>query len=360
MHRFDTPEERARRIPGDRVRDWVRKGESLIAAEQAGTRLDRFLAERFTYRSRTQWRQLIETGRITLNGNRARPSRTLREGDRIQYVPLEREEPPIDHHFTWLYQDDYLLAVAKSGNLPVHPSGRYFRHTLLSLLHREHSDCGPFHIVHRLDRETSGVILFGRSPDATERLARQFRSRQVRKRYLAMVDGIPPEDAFTVDAPLGRSTDSRIRKAVGVRKDGVPARTEVRVLHRGSGWCWLEARPFTGRLHQIRVHLRSVGLPIVGDKVYGHDEDFFLKFVHDEPLNADEKIRLGFHRQALHAYQIDLCHPRDEHPMTVTAPLPPDLAGLLRSRGLDPAPWIQSPGNSAKTPHSGPPDPDRS
>lgn len=341
MHRFDTPEERSRRIPGDRLRDWVRKGETLIGPDQAGRRLDRFLAERFTYRSRTQWRQLIEAGRITLNGNPARPSRTLREGDRIRYVPLEREEPPVDRRLAWLYQDAHLLAVAKSGNLPVHPSGRYFRHTLLSLLQHEHPERGPFHIVHRLDRETSGVILFGRSSHATDRLARQFRAREVRKRYLALVDGVLAEDAFTVDAPLGRAVDSRIRKAVGVRADGVPARTEVRVLHRGDGWCWVEARPQTGRLHQIRVHLRSVGLPIVGDKVYGHDETFFLKLVHDEPLTPQEQTRLGFHRQALHAYQISLRHPEDDRPMTVTAPLPPDLADLLHTRGLDPSPWIR-------------------
>ncbi len=341
MSRFDTPEERACRIPADRLRSWVRRGESVIDADHAGLRLDRFLADRFTYRSRTQWRELISAGRVMLNDRPVRPARLVRQGDRIRYVPLERTEPDIDRDIAFLYQDEGVLAVAKSGNLPVHPAGRYFKNTLLSLLQREHPERGPFHIVHRLDRETSGVIVFGRGREPTDRIARQFRRREVTKRYLALVDGVPREDAFTIDLPLGRATHSRIRKAVAVREDGIGARTELRVLHRGSSWAWVEARPLTGRLHQIRVHLKACGLPIVGDKVYGHDEAFFLKLVSDEPLTPEERARLGHPRQALHAYQLELQHPQSGLALLLTAPLPGDLAGLLRERGLDPKPWLR-------------------
>lgn len=321
----------------DKIRAWVRMGQTQVGPDHAGTRLDRYLAGRFTYRSRTQWGRLIRNGRITLNGRPVRPSRALRDGDRIEYVPLPRAEPPIDDRYRVLYRDEAILAVAKSGNLPIHPSGRYFRHTLLHLLLERHPEWGRLHVVHRLDRETSGVVLFGRTREDAARIAIQFRRRVVRKRYLALVEGRPGEDRFTIDLPLGPAIGSAIRKAVGVRPGGLPSRTEVRVLHRGDDWAWVEARPQTGRLHQVRVHLKAMGLPIVGDKVYGRDERFFLKFVAGRPLAPEEQLALGLPRQALHAYSISLTHPRTGGAFTVTAPIPDDLLDALASRGLDPS-----------------------
>ncbi len=339
MSRFDTPEERRSRVRADLLKPWVRKGVTVISLEDAGQRLDRYLAHRFTYRSRTQWRELVRSGRMTLNGKTVRASRILREGDHIAYVPLERAEPPIDRGIRILHRDPHIVAVAKSGNLPIHPSGRYFRHTLLHLLTEEYAEDGPYYVVHRLDRETSGLVLFGRTREATAHLARQFRRREIRKRYLALVEGQPEEPSFRIDLPLGRAENSRIRKAVGVREDGVGALTQVELIHQGDGWAWVEARPLTGRLHQIRVHLRAAGLPILGDKVYGQSEEFFLKLVADDPLTPEEEAILGFGRQALHAYELTLQHPHTEEPMTLKAPLPEDLAGELRRRGLDPSPW---------------------
>jgi 23S rRNA pseudouridine1911/1915/1917 synthase len=324
----------------DVVRRWVRRGEARIDAVHAGARLDRFLAGRFTYRSRTQWRRLITAGRITVNGRPARPARALRAGDVIAYVPLERAEPEIDRQVDVLHVDEQLVAVAKSGNLPMHPSGAYFRNTLIHLLADTHPEWGALRVIHRLDRETSGIVVFGRTREATERVAIQFRRRSADKRYVAIVHGRPSEDAFTIDAPLGLALDSRIRKAVGVRADGVPARTDIRVLHRGDAWAFVEARPRTGRLHQIRVHLRHAGLPILGDKVYGLSERFFLRFIADEPLTPEEQAALGLGRQALHAHRLSLLHPETGEPLELRSPLPPDMAGALRERGLDPAPWL--------------------
>jgi len=318
------------------IRTWVRAGSAQVAATHAGWRLDRYLAQRFTYRSRTQWGRLVREGRITVDGRRVRPSHALRCGARIDYVPLQRAEPPIDGAYALLHEDAHLIAVSKSGNVPIHPSGRYFRHTLLHRLLAEHPEWERLHVVHRLDRETSGVVLFGRDRETTARLAREFRERRVLKRYLALVAGQPAEEHFEIDLPLGPARESLIRKAVGVRPDGLAARTRVRVLHRGADWAWLEAQPETGRLHQIRVHLRAVGLPIMGDKVYGHSERFFLKFIEDEPLSAAEQQLLALPRQALHAYQIRIRHPWTAAPLAVTAPLPPDLAAALAERGLDP------------------------
>ncbi|MCK4413242.1 MAG: RluA family pseudouridine synthase [Candidatus Eisenbacteria sp.] len=320
----------------DTIRGWVRHGRTQVAPVHVGIRLDRYLAHRFTYRSRTQWRRMIREGRITVNETAVRPARPLRSGDRIGYVPRKRPEPPIDRNYQVLYCDPVLVAVAKSGNLPIHPSGRYFHHTLLHMLLAEHPEWPQLRIVHRIDRETSGLLLFGRSRAATAELARQFRERQINKRYLALVDGSPRAERFLIDLPLGPARGSLIRKAVGVREDGLAARTEVRVLHRGTGWAWVEARPQTGRLHQIRVHLKAAGLPIVGDKVYGHSERFFLKFIADEPLTPAEEAVLGLPRQALHAYQLRFRHPTDGTALTLTAPLPVDLCAALTARGLDP------------------------
>jgi RluA family pseudouridine synthase len=320
----------------DSLRTWVRTGCTRIEAAHAGTRLDRYLATRFRYRSRTQWGHLIREGRMTVNGRAVRPARLLRAGDRIDYVPLRRPEPPVDRDCPILHADAWLVGAAKSGDLPMHPSGRYFHHTLLHLLLAGHPEWRSLLIVHRLDRETSGAVVFGRTREAAAALARQFRERTVVKRYLALVEGRPGEDLFVIDLPLGPALDSRIRKAVGVRPDGVPARTRVQVLHRGEGWAWIEARPETGRLHQIRVHLRACGLPILGDKVYGRDERLFLKFAAGQPYSPQETSMLGLPRQALHAWQLRVHHPGTGAPLTLTAPLPPDLAGALALRGLDP------------------------
>lgn len=321
------------------IRGWVRQGLTRIEPGQAGLRLDRYLARRFTYRSRTQWRRLIHEGRITIDGHKAKPSLVLRAGHVIRYVPRRREEPRVDPSYKILHVDPALVAVSKSGNLPLHPSGRYFRHTLLHLLLADHPEWGRLHVIHRLDRETSGVVIFGRNRADTDFIARQFRGRRVRKQYLAAVDGQPPADEFTIDLPLGQTRDGMVRKAVAVREDGAPARTQVRVLYRGENWAWLDVRPQTGRLHQIRVHLQSAGLPVVGDKVYGRAQTFFLKFVNDVPLSAEEQAILGLPRQALHAYSLEFIHPQTGEPLTLTADLPDDMAALLRSRGLDPSPW---------------------
>ncbi len=325
------------RADRQKIRTWVRSGRTQVAPEHAGVRLDRFLAGRFTYRSRTQWGRLIREGRVTVNRRPARPSRPLRPGDSIDYVPLRATEPPIDPTYALLFEDDWLIAVAKSGNLPVHPSGRYFRNTLLHLLQVQHPQWQPLHVIHRLDRETSGVVLFGRSRAAAGKIAVQFRARSVGKRYLALVEGSPREDRFVIDLPLGPAIGSAIRKAVGVRSGGIAARTEVCVLHRGHGWAWLEVRAHTGRLHQIRVHLKAVGLPILGDKVYGRDERLFLKFIAGQALSETEQKLLALPRQALHAYQVTIHHPASGELLTVTAPLPADLAAALSERGLDPS-----------------------
>ncbi len=308
---------------GDETARWIRHGSCEVPLSHAGVRLDAFLARTFPYRSRTHWARLVRGGRVRLNGAIARPGRSLRTGDRIDYMPDPRPEPRVSGGYRVLYEDGSLLAIRKPANLPVHPSGRYFRNTLLLMLLEERGedlDRTDLRIVHRLDRETSGLILFGKGREAAAALAIQFENREVRKEYLAVVHGVPVEDRFLVDAPIGRDPASPIRKAMTVTPDGRPARTGFRVLRRGRDHALIAARPHTGRLHQIRVHLRQAGHPVLGDKVYGLDPHLFLRFVSGR-LSEHDRGLLLWRRQALHAWKIRFRHPVDHSVMTLRAPV---------------------------------------
>jgi 23S rRNA pseudouridine1911/1915/1917 synthase len=326
--------------PGIRpLAKWVRHGSIRIEDPAASVRLDRYLAGRFTYRSRTGWTHMIEAKRIFVNGRSCRPSRVVRTGDRIDYLPRRQPEPPVTVEIPRLQEDPFLLAVNKPPNLPVHPSGRYFRNTLLCLLLAERGetlDEPGIRIVHRLDRETSGVVLFGKTRAATAFLARQFERHRVEKEYLLIAHGIPGEDRFTITASLGAAPSSCVRKAVGVvpEGEGRPARTDFTVLARGAEHTLLSARPRTGRLHQIRVHARHAGFPVVGDKLYGLDERLFVKLAAGESYSEEDCARLLLERQCLHAWRLRLEHPETRHPFQLAAPLPADMEALAKRLGI--------------------------
>ncbi len=313
-----------------------RTGSSIVAPARAGMRLDTYLAKTFRYRSRTRWAALIREGRILLNGAPARAGQVLREGDRIEYQRQERPEPGVSRAWRVIHEDDSILAISKPANLPVHPSGRYFHNTLLTLLLAERGeslDAATLRVVHRLDRETSGLILFGKGREAAAALATQFESRQVRKEYLALVHGVPTEDRFSVDAPIGPDLESPVRKAMTVTAAGKPSRTLFRVIRRGNESALLRARPLTGRLHQIRVHLRASGHPIIGDKVYGLDPHLFIRFAAGN-LSAEDRQRLVWRRQALHAARLRFRHPADGRILDLRSPVGRKWIRCMRRLGM--------------------------
>jgi RluA family pseudouridine synthase len=332
------------RQPGDHpglrpLAKWVRHGNIRIEDPAIAVRLDRYLAGRFTYRSRTGWVRMIEAERVLVNGCPCRPSRVVRTGDGIDYVPRREPEPPVTVEIPRLHDDAFLLAVNKPPNLPVHPSGRYFRNTLLCILLAERGetlDEPGIRIVHRLDRETSGVVVFGKTRVATAFLARQFERHRAEKEYLLIAHGIPEEDQFTVAASLGAAPTSRVRKAVGVSPagEGRPARTDFTVLARGPEHSFLSARPRTGRLHQIRVHARHAGFPVVGDKLYGLDEQLFLKLAAGESYSEEDRARLLLGRQCLHAWHLRIEHPGTRELILLAAPLPTDMEELAQRLGI--------------------------
>lgn len=297
-------------------------------------RLDRFLGSTIGRLSRSRIHRIIGSGRVRVEGACAqvRPALRVRAGQVVVVRKPASDEPPCRTDVTILHRDDDLLVVAKPGDLVVHPSARYVRHTLIGWIADRWGEDHRWHVVHRLDRETSGVVVLARRGAPAAFVKRALQERRVRKTYLAVCHGHLTMGR-TIDAPLGPARSSRVRIKMGVAEaGGRPARTFVQPI--GYGWykrspiTLVRARPVTGRQHQIRVHLASVGHPIFGDKLYGGDETIFLDMAEGRCDAQAAARRAGFPRQALHAARIVLPHPKGGI-LAVSAPPPDDLAPLM-------------------------------
>jgi 23S rRNA pseudouridine1911/1915/1917 synthase len=303
----------------------------LIAPpECAGLRLDRFLAAAGRGWSRSQVARWIETGHVTRNGRATKRADLLATGDEIEVTPpavvsstLLAEPIPLEV----IFEDEAMIVVNKPPGLVVHPAAGNPTGTLVNALlaHcRDLSGIGGVErpgIVHRLDKDTSGVLVAAKTDAAHRALSLAFRWRTTEKRYLAVAYGSPRSDEGVVDAPIARHPSDRKRMAVV--RGGRAARTQWRVSERLDGVFVVECRPVTGRTHQIRVHLAHVGHAIVGDPVYAGRQWRELR----DPRRA--ALCRDFPRQALHAWKLAITHPLTGAPMTFEAPLPADVAGLL-------------------------------
>lgn len=318
-----------------------------VEPPEDGLRLDHFLAKRCTWRSRTKIEELIQSGQVELAGRVARPARKVHAGETI-VVLLPRPKREVDLHtnggapgLTILFEDASLLAVDKPPNIPVHPGGRLLEDTVITRLHARFTelarpsgadDAEANRVIpklcHRLDLETSGVLLVAKSDAVVAEMGRQLRGREAVKEYLALVHGVVGDDEFIVDAPLGDHPASLVGNRRAVVPGGTPSKTGVRVERRFRNFTLVRCRLYTGRRHQIRAHLHHAGFPIVGDKVYGLDEGFFLAY-YEERLDAEMLRRLLLPRQALHATRLVVTHPVSGAPLEVNSPLPPDLAEFV-------------------------------
>jgi 23S rRNA pseudouridine1911/1915/1917 synthase len=292
-----------------------------LIADEKGGRLDQYVCGEFPELSRTQVQRLIADGHITVGGQAAKPGQRLSVGDRVDVIippptpsPLVAEPMPLNI----LYEDDDILVVDKPAGLTVHPAPGHPGHTLVNaiLAHFPHlADIGDSlrpGIVHRLDRDTSGVMLVAKNRAAQADLAEQFKARSVTKVYLVLAKGHLTPESGIIEAPIGR--DPRNRKKMAVVSQGREARTEYRVIRYVGNYTLLEVRLETGRTHQIRVHLAAIGYPVVGDKVYGAKSPHLSRqFVHAS--------RLGFRLPATGEY------------VEFTSELPADLAQALRDIG---------------------------
>ncbi|MGK5086629.1 RluA family pseudouridine synthase [Bdellovibrionota bacterium FG-2] len=314
----------------------------IVAEKQSGIRLDHFLKLHHRKRSREKVQKAIFEGSISIERRelstfaigKLKPSLQLLSGDRVYVVSEKRPEPEVSFDYRIIFEDDHLLVLDKPGNLPVHPAGRYFFNTLLVHLrtygHRPNLPADrEYFLPHRIDKETSGILVLTKNRDSCAMLVSQFAKRQTKKRYLAIVHGTPPE-SFVIDAALDRSTHSAISVKMEVQKEGGQASlTEFRRLGVYGLFSLVECFPKTGRQHQIRVHLEHAGHPIVGDKLYGMPENESLNYFERKQLTPEALARLMIPRHALHAAGICFEHPITGLEVSFASGLPPDLALFL-------------------------------
>jgi len=307
-----------------------------IREKDAGKTLVAFLVARFTYHDEEAWRRLIGDGQVRVNGFPALPEKVLRMGDALRYVAGDISEPPVDETVKIVLNDPLVMVVDKSGNLPCHPGGRYFNHTLWSLLKSRHGLPEPI-FVNRIDRETSGLVVVAKTPESAHNLSKQFVAHKVVKRYTVFVEGTFPERLETAGWLMADPVSAIRKKRRFVpaeagspmpEKEAEWAETVFERVHVCDGFSVVTALPSTGRLHQIRATLFSLGYPVVGDKLYGLDETLFLRFCEDALTDADRR-RLRLPRQALHADYLRFHHPRFGALTELTAALPADMAGLI-------------------------------
>ena len=294
----------------------------LEIAQDPEARLDQWLAAKFPDLSRARWQALIKDSRVRVNGAPAKPNRPVRAGDRIEYeIPAARPTEVVaqDIPLDVLYEDADLIVINKPPALVVHPAPGHEDGTLVNALLHHCVDLkgvgGELRpgIVHRLDQDTSGVLVVAKHEQALNNLAAQFKNRDTRKEYLALAWGVPSPRAGTIRTLIGRSTTHRKKMSARV-KHGREAVSHYEVMEEFGDVSLLRVRIETGRTHQIRVHLAHIGHPVVGDALYGR--------ARRNDLHAE--------RQMLHAGKLSLRHPTSGRLMNFTAPIPSDLTALLK------------------------------
>lgn len=286
---------------------------ATLGAADHGQRLDKALVALAPEFSRSHLQHLIEAGHVQLESQPARvASRRVKAGQRLEVVLMPTDESrafvPQPMALAVLYEDEHLLVLDKSAGLVVHPAPGNWQGTLLNGLLAHHAAAATLPragIVHRLDKDTSGVMMVGKSLPAVTALVRDIAARTVHRRYLALAHGVPTEAKFRIDAPIGRDPVARVKMAVVA--GGKPARTDVDLLGARRGIAALGCTLHTGRTHQIRVHLAQRGHPLVADALYGG------------------KPALGMQRQALHAAELALEHPLTRMALRFVCPPPADF-----------------------------------
>lgn len=297
-----------------------------IGPAYAGFRLDQFLQRMIPKLSRNRIQKAIES-RVRLSWDApVKASTPVREGEEVFVDDPAVNEEAIPFDPPVLYQDEDLLAIDKPSGLVVHPTHSHLRNTVITLLRQRTGEPG-LTLAHRLDAETTGVLLLGRHQAAARRIQLSFERGKVKKAYLAVVFGQPDTGEFTIDLPLGPvSRDKFVFRQGPGGEDSRHAVTRIQVLERRGATCLVQAEPVTGRRHQIRAHLAQAGFPIVGDKLYVLDDRLYRRYLRQGSLDADLLARLGAPRCLLHSHRLAIPHPRDPATLvTIVSPAPPDF-----------------------------------
>lgn len=294
-----------------------------LVADRSGERLDSFIARRQPEMSRNRIRHLIDDGLVSVGGNQVKPSARVSDGDVVTMTippPVKMELEPEDIPLTIIYQDENVIVVDKPAGMTVHPAPGHPRGTLVNALLAACPDLrgigGTLRpgIVHRLDKDTSGLIVVAKNERANRALQAQLKAREMKKTYLALVRGVPKPREGMIEAPIGRNPKNR--KKMAVVANGRDAQTRYRVVEvfGDDEYSLVEAKPISGRTHQIRVHLAALNHPIVGDVTYGKKSDLV-------------------DRQFLHASKLDFAMPVSERRIEFESPLPTDLRMALNRLG---------------------------
>jgi 23S rRNA pseudouridine1911/1915/1917 synthase len=305
----------------------------IVPPELAGLRLDHFVKTQIVRLSRTKIQAIIDTQMTRTDGFKPKAATTVAAGEHYVIRRPAPPEPPCPRTFTVVHEDARMRVIDKPAGLPVHASAKFYFNTLTRVLTERYPDEPELQICHRLDRETSGVLVLARTREAAAFLKDAIgRKDRTTKQYLAIVHGQPPWDAEAViDTPLRLSTEADPTRLPHVRMlpdpAGLEAITRVVVEQRAGAYALVRCTLVTGRQHQIRAHLAHAGFPIVGDKLYTHGDDAFIEYC-DEGLTPELAAMFVIPRHALHAARITLPHP-DGGTVTAGAPLPADLHGLL-------------------------------
>ena len=290
-----------------------------IAENQAGERIDRFLADSQDL-TRSFLQKILKDGEVAVNGKSVKANYKLRKGDRIEFEIPEAVEPDIvaeDIPLSILYEDADVLVVDKPKGMVVHPAAGHYSQTLVNaVMYHCKGELSGINgvlrpgIVHRIDRDTTGSIIICKNDMAHNEIARQLKEHSINRRYRAIVTGVLKDDEGTIEGAIGR--DKKDRKKMAITADGKPAVTHYRVLQRFKHYTYVECVLETGRTHQIRVHMASIGHPLLGDEVYGRKSD-----------------KYKCEGQCLHAMTLGFHHPRTGEYIEVNAPLPPYFEHLL-------------------------------
>ena len=317
-----------------------------VDSYRSGWTIVEFLAHRFPYHTAEGWTKRVQDEWVRVNGAVVAATHAVQKRDAVEYT-IWHAEPPVDSRYAVLWEDEHYLAVSKSGNIPVHACGIYIVNTLISRLRADH---GPkINLAHRLDRETSGVVMLAKHRAANRLLAGMFERGEVEKRYLAVVYGrvSVPDGTLLIDAPIAK-VDARYQYPVEyeygkandratylpkriVAEGGKPARTRIDVAGfaaRSDGeFTTLRVTPEQGRTNQIRVHLAHIGHPIVGDKIYALTGELRDEVLRD---GLTERVRaaLVLDRHALHCESLAFQHPLTGAAISIAAPVPGDIAAL--------------------------------
>lgn len=299
----------------------------FVSRESEAQRLDTFISSRSSL-TRSHIQRLLRQGLITVDARVEKASYRVKEGDSIEITEPEIEEGvllPEDIPLNIVYEDSSLVVVNKPPGLVTHPAAGNRTGTLMNALAARHGKLASIGaplrpgVVHRLDKDTSGLIIIAKTNAAYYSLIRQFRDREVEKHYLALLHGTIRSQCGEIEAAIGRSESDRKKMSTRVKR-GKEALTHYEVLKWFSSATLVKVRILTGRTHQIRVHFAAIGHPVLGDKTYGRKIDARVK----------GKKKIVFPRQMLHAYSLKLKHPQDERLMEFLAPMPDDMEKVIR------------------------------